>query len=746
MRVAYCRPDPAETWPAPAGAPPSWLVPVCTDHDALVELVLSAPCDAVLLRLPASSAEWLRALSRLRAAAPGTPVVAVVPPERENDGADAVAAGAADYWLDGSSGVRLRVTVERAAALRRAVAYNGARDEALDRVADAVVVTDADERITFWNAAATRLYGYPYAEAVGRGLADTLTPLWLDPETRKKAWDAVNRNGVWLGTASHARQDGLETRVELELWRVRDGRGRAAGLLLVARSAPDALKAPPTPAPAGAPRPTPREFLERILNGAADPIFVKDRDHRFLFVNDALCELTGRKREELLGRSDYDFFPKEQADVFWRQDELVFTSGRTDANEETLTDAKGQVHILVTKKTTWTDREGRKMLVGVIRDITELVATADELKRSQLLLRHAQKMEAVGRLAGGVAHDFNNLLTAIVGGANLLLESLPSGHEGRVDAEEVRKAGERAVTLTRRLLSFARRDPAAARVICPKELVEGMRPLLERLLPPHVEIELALPDAAPPVRVDPGEFEQVLLNLVLNAGDAMPRGGRVTVALSEDAGGGALLSVTDTGAGMDPQTAARVFEPFFTTKAGGTGLGLATVRDIVRGSGGSVDVESEPGRGASFHVRWPRSEEGRRPADGGEAAGLRMAPRRASVLVAEDDDVVRRFVARCLERAGCDVVTAVDGLEALRLGEAHEGAFDVLILDAVLPRMGGLELLQRLRRSQPTAQVVFMSGYRAEEALGGAKCPGPFLLKPFTAADLSDVVGALLSR
>jgi PAS domain S-box-containing protein len=624
MRVAYCRPDPAEPWPAPAGAPPSWLVPVCTDCDSLVELVLSASCDAVLLRLPASSAEWLRALSRLRAAAPGVPVVAVVPPERENDGADAVAAGAADYWLDGSSATRLRVTVERASALRRVLAYNGARDEALDRVADAVVVTDADE--------------------------------------------------------------------------------------------------------------------------VADPIFVKDRDHRFLYVNDALCELTARKREELLGRSDYDFFPKEQADVFWRQDELVFTSGRTDANEETLTDAKGQVHILVTKKSTWTDREGRKVLVGVIRDITELVATADELKRSQLLLRHAQKMEAVGRLAGGVAHDFNNLLTAIVGGANLLLESLPSGHEGRVDAEEVRKAGERAVTLTRRLLSFARRDPAAARVVCPKELVEGMRPLLERLLPPHVEIELALPEAAPPVRIDPGEFEQVLLNLVLNAGDAMPRGGRVTVALSEDAGGGALLSVTDTGAGMDPQTAARVFEPFFTTKSGGTGLGLATVRDIVRGSGGSVDVESEPGRGASFHVRWPRSEEGRRGSDGGESAGLRMAPRRASVLVAEDDDVVRRFVARCLERAGCDVVTAVDGLEALRLGEAHEGAFDVLILDAVLPRMGGLELLQRLRRSQPTAQVVFMSGYRAEEALGGAKAPGPFLLKPFTAADLSDVVGALLSR
>ncbi|MDX6770946.1 MAG: PAS domain-containing protein [Elusimicrobiota bacterium] len=727
-----------------AGAPASWLVPVCADCDALVDLVRATTCDAVLARLPPRSDEWLRSLSRLRAAAPGVPVVVVVPPEREEDGAAAVAAGAADYWVDGAGALRLQVTLERAVAARRAVAYGTARDEALDRVTDAVVVTDEAERITFWNAAAARLYGYPYAEALGRGLADTLAPHWLDPETRRKAWDAVARNGVWLGVTEHAGRDGGARRVEVELWRVRDGRGRPAGLLLVARPAEEgAPRAQPAP-PAEPARSTPREFLERILNGVADPIFVKDRDHRFVFLNDACCALIGREREELLGKSDYDFFPKEQADVFWRQDELVFTSGRADANEETLTDAQGRVHILVTKKTTWTDREGRRLLVGIIRDITEQVTTADELKRSQLLLRHAQKMEAVGRLAGGVAHDFNNLLTAIVGGANLLLETLPPGHEGRVDAEEVRRAGERAAGLTRRLLSFARREPAAARPACLRELVEGMRPLLERLLPPHVQLETSLTDAPVSARLDPGEFEQVLLNLVLNAGDAMPGGGRVRVNLAAE-GDRVRLSVTDTGEGMDAATAARVFDPFFTTKAGGTGLGLSTVRDIARGSGATVEVESAPGRGATFHVRWPLVE-GRAGGDAAAPGGLRRAPRRASVLVAEDDDVVRRFVARCLERAGCDVVTAVDGLEALRLGEAHEGSFDVLVIDAVLPRLSGVELAARLRRSQPTARVVFMSGYRAEEALGAEREGVDFLMKPFSAADLSELVGALLSR
>lgn len=745
MRVAYCRPDPNEDWPVKAGLPSSWRAPVCSDCDSLVELLRTTTCDAVLARLPPSSDEWLRSLSRLRAAAPGVPVVVVVPPEREEDAAAAVAAGASDYWVDGAGCLRLRVTLERVVSSRRAVAYGGARDEALDRVSDAVILTDEAERITFWNAAATRLYGYPYSEAVGRALSDTLSPLCLDPETRHKAWKAVERNGVWLGTTAHVRRDGAEARVELELWRVRDGRGRPSGMLMVARTAtPEAGRPQPAPALDPVNRSTPREFLERILNGVADPIFVKDRDHRFVFLNDACCAIIGRPREELLGRSDYEFFPKEQADVFWRQDELVFTSGRADANEETLTDATGRVHVLVTKKTTWTDREGRKLLVGVIRDITELVTTADELKRSQILLRHSQKMEAVGRLAGGVAHDFNNLLTAIVGGANLLLESLPAGHEGRVDAEEVRRAGERAATLTRRLLSFARREPVAARPVCLRELVEGMRPLLERLLPSHIELETNLPERAPAVRLDPGEFEQVLLNLVLNAGDAMPRGGRVTISLMEE-DGRLLLSVTDNGEGMDATTAAKVFDPYFTTKSGGTGLGLATVRDIVRGSGGVVDVESAPGRGASFHVRWP-CVEGAAAAEHAAPSGLRRAPRRASILVAEDDDVVRRFVARCLERVGCDVVTAVDGLEALRLGEAHEGAFDVLLLDAVLPRMGGVELAARLRRSQPTAQVVFMSGYRAEEALGEARGGNPFLTKPFSAADLSELIGALLSR
>ena len=494
-----------------------------------------------------------------------------------------------------------------------------------------------------------------------------------------------------------------------------------------------------------------REFLERTLNAVADPIFVKDRGYRMLLVNDALCALVGRPREEILGRTDYDFLSAEQSDVFRRHDDLVFETGRENVNEELITDAKGATHVLITKKALGRDADGRPVIVGVIRDVTDLVKTVDDLKRSQEQLRHAQKLEAIGRLAGGVAHDFNNILTAIVGCAGLLLESLPAGHPGREEADEIRRAGEQATGLTQQLLSFSRREGGQPRVVDLRETFGRMRKMLARLMPADIELEMLIPGRLGAVLVDPGQAEQVLLNLVVNAGDAMPDGGKVSVSLSDVAKGGGLsvpcvrLSVSDTGVGMDESTRARIFDPFFTTKTNGVGLGLAMVREIAERSGGAVVVESAPGSGSTFSVFWPRSAAKPELLASSAPSAACRAPRPARVLVVDDDDAVRRFTARSLERAGYDVLTAADGAEALRLSDAHEGAIDVVVVDVVLPRMRGTELAARLRPRQPTAQVLFMSGYRTEEGSLPSCADGRarFLPKPFTGADLAEKVREL---
>ncbi|MCR4296402.1 MAG: ATP-binding protein, partial [Elusimicrobia bacterium] len=465
-------------------------------------------------------------------------------------------------------------------------------------------------------------------------------------------------------------------------------------------------------------------FLESLIDSVADPIFVKDRKHRWVLFNEAFVALLGRPREQLLGKSDYDFFPKAQADVFWQQDELVFETARENSNEELLTDARGRTHVLVTRKTLWTGAGGSKYLIGAIRDITESVDAAEDIKRSQERLHRAQKLEAMGHLAGGVAHDFNNLLAAIRGCAELLLERLPEGHPSRAEAEEIRDAGNRASSLTRQLLSFGRRPCGMARPVDLVAIVGGMRELLRRLLPSGVELSLVLPKTLGEIRADPGLVEQILLNLVVNAGEALPKGGRATIELANaPKGGGGVrgpcvrLTVRDDGIGMTEKTRTRIFETFFTTKENGSGLGLSTVAETVRLCEGGIKVESAPGKGAAFHVYWPLAVETRKS--------------RGRVLVVDDDDVSRRFSVRCLERDGYEVLSAGDPSEALRIDGANEGLFDLLLIDVAMPRMRGPELAERLRRRQPAARVLFTSGRRREDCgLGGGGSAG-FLSKPF---------------
>jgi len=382
---------------------------------------------------------------------------------------------------------------------------------------------------------------------------------------------------------------------------------------------------------------------------------------------------------------------------------------------------------------------------GIVRDVTDQ-------RHLESQFRQSQKMEAVGLLAGGIAHDFNNLLTAIGGYAELLLERLEPGDPRREHADAVKRAGARAASLTRQLLAFSRRQVLQPRVFNVNELVGEMSSLLRRVVGEDVEVVMKPSPALGTVRADPSQIEQVLMNLVVNARDAMPRGGRITirtenVEIDPSYGGGVApaagayvaLCVSDTGIGMDDVVRARIFEPFFTTKpvGKGTGLGLSTVSGIVEQSGGHVEVESLLGSGTTFRVLLPRYEGAAIP-EGPALPDPSPVPRRATLLVVEDEPSVRELACEILEAEGYEVLAASDGREALDAATRHAERIRLVITDVVMPQMGGLELVENLSGVLPEASVVFMSGYSESVVRGEARfAPGAgFLQKPFTPAEL----------
>jgi len=394
------------------------------------------------------------------------------------------------------------------------------------------------------------------------------------------------------------------------------------------------------------------------------------------------------------------------------------------------------------------------------RAAAELDRLRREAERAELeeVLVRAQKLEGLGRLAGGVAHDFNNLLTVILSHAALAEEELPAGGAARELVTPIREAAQRAATLTRQLLTFARKQVTQPRSVDLNAAVEGVSGMLRRLLGAQIEIAPALAPALWPARVDPGQLEQVLVNLAVNARDAMPGGGRLALTTANEPlglerartrglppGDYVRVSVADTGTGMDAETLRRAFDPFFTTKGDrGTGLGLATSVGIAQQAGGQLWAESTPGHGAVFHLLLPRATLEAPP----DAPPLRTPipdGARATVLVVEDDAAVRETAVRALRRAGHAVLAAPDGEEALRLAGRHAGRIDLLLTDVVLPGVNGPELARRLREARPSLRVLLTSGYAADEALRLSEGGAPFLPKPYTPDELAVWVAELLT-
>jgi CheY-like chemotaxis protein len=350
-------------------------------------------------------------------------------------------------------------------------------------------------------------------------------------------------------------------------------------------------------------------------------------------------------------------------------------------------------------------------------------------------------MEAVGRLAAGIAHDFNNLLTGILSYSDLILQELRPDDPLRTDVEQIRDAGQRAAGLTRQLLAFSRRQLLNPRVVSLNLTVTELEPMLRRLLGPEITLETELEPELGHIVVDPGQIEQVLVNLTLNARDAMPGGGQLRLATLNavlDGVSYVAIRVSDTGVGIDEAIQPRIFEPFFTTKhiGAGRGLGLSTVYGVVEQSGGRIEVESVPGQGATFTIYFPRHW-GAEPAVGTATQRMPQVGTETLLLV-EDESAVRSSVRRLLEWHGYTVLEARNGAEALTVYEAHEGNIDLVLTDVVMPEMGGHELVQQLRARRPDLRVLFMSGY-AERALtsnGSIPVGTGYLEKPFTVETL----------
>jgi signal transduction histidine kinase len=392
---------------------------------------------------------------------------------------------------------------------------------------------------------------------------------------------------------------------------------------------------------------------------------------------------------------------------------------------------------------------------NLMKEMEERRATEEALRKSEEELRHSQKMEAVGRLAGGVAHDFNNLLTAIIGYAELIATRTTSNTLAKQNAELIRKAGEQAAALTRQLLAFSRKQILQPKVIDLNELVVEMEKLLRRVIGERFDLQ-SQPDAEiGRVKADPSQIEQVVLNLGVNARDAMPRGGKLIIrtqnvrldraeaaqlSASLRPGDYVMLSVTDTGAGMDEETMSHIFEPFFTTKGPGkgTGLGLATVYGIVRQTGGGISVESEPGKGSIFRIYLPQVSA---PVDFTKSlpAPVEKSDNFETVLVVEDEDIVRELVCEVLEEQGYNVICAPDGVEALKVAGQFDGMIHLLVTDVIMPHMNGHELAVKLSALRPDMKVLYVSGY-SDNDIGDHGVLDPryeLLQKPFTPQTLA---------
>ena len=628
---------------------------------------------------------------------------------------------------------------------------------AVEQTTDCVFITDSTGVIMYANRAVEAMTGYSADELVGA------TPALFksgehDAGFYRSLWGAILAGRVFRAVFTNRKKTGEIFYEEQAISPVRNADGTIAHFVSTGRDiteqrlADEALRVSEAWL----------RLESKMLQSVGEAVIATDLSYGILFWNKAAERIYGWKSREVLGRNIMDVAPAEQsrgqAKEIWA---ALHEAGRSWHGELLLRHRDGHSFPALVTESSFLDDSGQLAgFIGVSSDISERKRTEAEREALEARLFQSQRMETVGQLAGGIAHDFNNLINVISGTAFLVAEQLQAGDPVREDVREITRAADRAAALTRQLLAFSRQQIMQPKVLDLGALVLDLEGMLRRLIGEDVDLAVMAARGLGGIRADPGQIEQVIVNLAVNARDAMSTGGALTITVAavdlDEAHAGALppmqpgphmmLTVSDTGTGMDEATRARIFEPFFTTKevGRGTGLGLSTVDGIVQQSGGTIRVDGEVAKGTSFRIWFPRVDE---PVYTDQAAP-QVAPQRGAetILVVEDYLGLRTLARRMLEKAGYTVLLAGNGNEALQLLESHDGPVHLVLTDVVMPGMGGRDLAAWIMEARPETRVIYASGYTNDALLrhGVDTAAVHLLSKPYTNEALTRTVRMVL--
>jgi PAS domain S-box-containing protein len=614
---------------------------------------------------------------------------------------------------------------------------------------DAIVGKQLDGTITSWNHAAEQIFGYTAAEMIGHSIFRLIPPEHHEAE-RDTLRRVTRGDPVEFSQTERIRKDGERIYIALTVSPIRDSSGQVVGASSIKR---DITRQKRTEAALAEASARSRDLAHALDNAQT---FIRDLDGRITYWSSGSARLYGWTAEEAVGRLAHELlrtvFPAEITDIKM----LLLSAGRWEGELIHKTKEGREVHVA----SQWVLARDENGSPGAVTEVnTDITARRQAEER----LRQSDRMEVVGQLAGGVAHEANNQMTVVLGATEFLLARNDLPEVARNDLEQVRGAAERTAAITAQLLAFSRRQVLQPQILHLDEVTQGLDGMLRRALGERSTLHLQLSAGSCRVKADPGQLAQVLLNLALNARDAMPLGGRLSIEtrvteLTEEyekahpgveirAGPYVVLSVSDTGHGISPEAMRRLFEPFFTTKpvGKGTGLGLATVYGIIKQSGGYVWAYSEPGYGTTFKVYLPAESGSVQPRVTSPPPALATGE---YVLIVEDEPAVRYMTTRALKEHGYTVLEACDGPEALRLVEQVNGALDLIITDVIIPGLDGAELARRAASVKPDLPILFMSGYTDDDIVrrGLLERDKPFLQKPFTPDALVRRVAELLEH
>lgn len=565
------------------------------------------------------------------------------------------------------------------------------------------------------NPAYAEMHGYTMGELIGRPVADVYSP-----ETCPKFPDIlrqVNEKGYLSYETCHIRKDGIIFPVQVEAYGVKDAKGNVLYQIVTVQDiserkrAEDALR-------------TSEKKFEDLLQNILSVAVMLDCDGNITFCNDSLLGLTGWTRDEVLTRNWFDLFLPENERLAVRSVFQAFIAeGKIPLHyENSILTRNGSLRLIV-----W-DNAILRSPEGDVIGTASIGVDVTEQRKIEEQLRQSQKIEAIGLLAGGVAHDFNNILTSIIGYGNLLNEKISASDPLHLYVSKILASSERAANLTHSLLAFSRKQVIELRPININDIVVGVKQMLDRVIGEDVELKAITATHDLIVKSDKSQLEQVLINFATNARDAMPRGGRLTLTTEEvevdeqfirmhrfgEAGKYAVISVADTGKGMDEKTREHIFDPFFTTKevGKGTGLGLSMAYGMVKQHNGFIDVYSEPGEGTTFRIYLPLAVSSVQVAE--KMPSTPFPSGTETILLVEDDDAVREITKTLLEKFGYTVIEAVDGEHAVRLFRENKDVVQLVMSDVIMPKQSGTDMQNELKKIKPDVKVVFISGYTAD--------------------------------